>query len=129
MRFYLAASYERRAEIQEYRRRIELEPGLTVRARWLDGAPDDESSAFSWEREAWAEQAIHDIGMSDALVLFTPCSARGGANVELGIALALDKPIHVVGPRTNIFTYCSTVSSHGDFAEFLHEIQSEQIQF
>jgi hypothetical protein len=37
------------------------------------------------------------------MVLLNGPSTRGGKHVELGAALAMDMPVYLIGPRSNIF--------------------------
>ena len=100
-KIYLASIYERRAELQEYMRRIEA-AGFKVTSRWLMHDFDDSN---------WAAQAIidlEDIQDCDGFIVFTEekgYKGRGGKDFETGYALALGKPIAVVGPVQHQF-YC-----------------------
>lgn len=112
MRVYLAARFSRLPELNRYREEL-AELGIEVTSRWLDGGhewvgtPDEEIPP--WEQARFAMEDLDDILAADLLVCFTEPSgegpARGGRHVEMGFALALGKPILVVGHYENVF-YC-----------------------
>jgi hypothetical protein len=54
------------------------------------------------------------------VAIFTdPPSSTGGYHVELGYALGLGKPIHVVGPVHNIFYSLPHITRHESVDDFL----------
>lgn len=107
---YLAARYSRRAEMQEYARTLE-ELGLArVPARWLheehdwDGTTEDPEQLRKAQQHA-LDDCI-DIEAAHCVVVFTEepgTYRRGGSLVELGMAVAMQKHVVVVGPAVNIF--------------------------
>ncbi len=104
-RVYLAARYGRRDELNAYRARLHGD-GIEVTSRWLmvdPPAPRAELTDAHW-REL-AETDIDDIRRADALVAFAEESGggRGGRHVELGVAVALEKLVVVVGSPEHIF--------------------------
>jgi len=108
MKYYLAARYDRRKELQELAEHLKLH-GMEVTSRWLEGNHESkEEQATNVEKAQWAAEDWEDIGRSDTLVFFcdppeTPGAGRGGRNVEFGIALALNKRVFTVGEPENIF--------------------------
>ena len=83
--------------------------GHEVVARWittdskfghgLDAYTDQERTALAAMDEA-------DVRAADALILIAEPEGRtvpGGKHVEMGIAIALEKPIFVLGRKENIF--------------------------
>ena len=111
MKVYLAAQYARRDELREYRTQLET-LGIHVTSRWLDeNEPLDGS--MTHKEDAWYTHTalidLEDINRADAMVFFSedPLMGipRGGRHVEFGYAIAKIKPIHVVGPRENVFHY------------------------
>ena len=109
MRIYLAARYARRAEMERYAAQLNVS-GHTVDARWI---VDDGEKA---ERTCAIED-FEDIDRADVLIAFTeppdipdtPGASRGGRHVEFGMAVALKKPVIVVGPRENVFHHLPAV--------------------
>jgi len=117
VKIYLAARYSRRAELQRYARELVL-LGHEVTARWLLGQHriTDEQLAGAASTaslddlrlgQRYARDDITDVAHADLLIAFTEqprsTSSRGGRHVEHGIALALHKPVWLVGPRENVF--------------------------
>jgi hypothetical protein len=64
-------------------------------------------------RARFAAEDLDDISESDYLIAFTESAgtghSRGGRHVELGFALALGIPVHIIGPRENIFCWLEDV--------------------
>jgi nucleoside 2-deoxyribosyltransferase len=112
MMVYLAGRFDRQAEFCQYREelgRIDIE----VVSRWLNEPSNAERVAAGKEpytdRE-WGELASHDledVARANLVVAFTESAdvghTSGGRHVETGAALALGKPLIVVGSPENIF--------------------------
>jgi hypothetical protein len=102
-----------------------LSAGHTVASRWLDiegygSLSDDEAS-----KRSASVSDIQDVRESDLLVLrsepdgaFVP----GGKHVETGVALALEKPVIVLGRPENIFHWHPLVSVVYDERELLGKL-------
>lgn len=140
MKIYLAARYTRRLELCEYRAALES-IGIDVTSRWLNGShqlsdagvpigdsgealvEDDTSQEAAHLRAKFATDDYEDVAAADLLIAFTqpPRSdkGRGGRHVEFGIALGLGKPIVVIGPRENVFTWLPQIQQHDTWAAFL----------
>ena len=108
MKIYLAARYERRAEMAGYGAELEA-MGHEITSRWISGSHDP---MIRWAR--FAEEDIEDITRADAVVSFTEnlshgLSGRGGRHVEFGVAIALGKQLIVVGCRENVFHHLGMV--------------------
>jgi nucleoside 2-deoxyribosyltransferase len=73
--------------------------GHEVTSTWLRQADDDTNDS--------AVMDLHDVTRAEALVLLNPRefqhSGTGGRHVEFGYALALGKPLVIVGMRSNVF--------------------------
>lgn len=114
MLFYLASAYARRAELNVYAAELRA-MGHRVDARWLGGENamhdgDLETHGTDLIPVRWAaESAAHDmedLARADEVIVFSSrpgTPMRGGLHVELGMALALKKPVHLVGHRMHIF--------------------------
>lgn len=109
---YLAARFSRIEEMRD--RRNDLSKlGIRVTSRWLngghewEGTPDDLIPPA--EAARFAREDLEDIHAADVMIAFTepPRSnaSRGGRHIEAGFALAMNKPLIVVGYRENVF-YC-----------------------
>ena len=134
MRVYLAARYSRLAELQGYADELR-DIGYVVDARWLLGdhqtheGADEVESALSMPIEArtFAEYDFEDVYDSDMLIAFseeprTGGASRGGRHVELGLALALNIEVVVVGPRENVFHTLRQVKHFESWGEALNAI-------
>ena len=104
---YLAAALERQPAMQEvadfFRRQ-----GFAVASTWHAGGdlrPDH--TVPPGVLHAASLQAMAELRSADLVVVFTePLGSayqRGGRHVELGVALALEKVVFVVGPREAMF--------------------------
>lgn len=95
----------------DLRRRFQTN-GFKVTSGWLD-------VDFTLERtnEQLGDEArkdLNDIESADVVILYNPISHQrkgtGGRHVEMGYAIAREKPIIVVGEvRENVFQYLSDV--------------------
>lgn len=141
MRFYLAARYSRREELLGVRDVIHA-LGSRVTSRWLDGnhqlADDgtpigndgealvergsvDEDSRAAMLRTKFATDDFEDVRWADTVVAFTEeprtTNGRGGRHVELGLALAWNKRVIIVGPRENVFCWMPQVEHFKDWRQ------------
>jgi hypothetical protein len=131
MKFYLAAKFERRSELQSYKNKLE-ELGHSVPARWLDPQYDERNVAEGpgWESQVAGED-LDDIMDCDQFVAFNPSSVRGGMNVEIGFALGRIHfsylrskrfEIHIIGGASNVFTFLPYIIHHESFEAFLKKL-------
>ncbi len=130
MKFYLAAPYGRREEIKEHAEQL-IVSGHTVTSRWLygDGEEGDENPSPEQARK-WAVEDFVDIMKCEALVLFNSGQhGRGGCQVEFGIALALTKPVVLVGKPSTVFHhYVGPKNIFSCFEDFLEHVPYEKKQ-
>ncbi len=95
---YIAAPYPLKDEALLLRRRL-LVAGFRVVARWLDEQEENSNRT--------ARLCLDDVDGADIVVAMNPPTwanaGTGGRHVELGYALARNKRIVVIGPRTNVF--------------------------
>lgn len=113
MKIYLAASFTRLKEIQAYTWPL-ITAGHEIVSAWLGQDPDAEDAA--WEndpirRVTAATADLAGVRRAHVVIIFTEppdaITSHGGAMVEFGYALALQKKIIVVGPPQNCFIdYC-----------------------
>jgi hypothetical protein len=141
-RYYFAAAYQRRAEIETYANQLIIAGVGYVTSRWIEGgqADDDNDAGFSaagltddrsvglaWE---YARRDFADIARSDVIVSFTGPGTRGGRHVEFGIGLDMlmssgwndsfpTPRLVIVGPREHVFHCHPKIHVHADFAAFL----------
>ena len=122
--FYIANNYERRVHTRIVSRFISDKLGWSCTSRWLDGMEGDE---------------LHDIAFNDV----TDCLAADefvfinnegelrkkgrGKYVELGLAIAAKKNIHVIGPRSDDyyidtpFLHWVTINVYPDYEDFVEK--------
>ena len=137
MKIYLASRYSRREELCLYRDELQA-IGHEVTSRWLNGAhqiapdgmPLTEERERQFEdmsdprgnelRQAFLREDMADVAAADLLIAFTetpraPGGGRGGRHVELGLALAWQKQIIIVGPRENLFCWHPAIEQFDSF--------------
>lgn len=111
MKIYLAAQYSQKDLLKTYAQELR-DQGITVTSRWLEEphSANVTMDQIDFDRlEYYADMDFEDVGAADLLIFFAQdpnvAVKRGGRHVEFGMAMALGKPIVVVGPRENIFHY------------------------
>lgn len=114
-RVYLAGPFSARESIAAHIADLRA-IGYECRTRWLDGGhqPPDPSMPFVEPDpfaapSRFAGEDLEDIEVADLLIMFTPAALgstggrRGGRHVETGYAMALRKPVVIVGQAENVF--------------------------
>jgi nucleoside 2-deoxyribosyltransferase len=101
MKIYIAGSMNRRAYFRKVAAFLNM-LGYTITSDWIYSDKQDEDCEEKELREI-AYNNLHAIKDSDMLILFTGDSTGGGYNVELGMSIALEKEICVIGEQENIF--------------------------
>jgi nucleoside 2-deoxyribosyltransferase len=115
---YIAAPSQLQLKCRSVKRSLELH-GHKVTSRWIDH--NDLYSPSFEVQQAGAIVDLEDVAEADILLAFNPDEFRnsgtGGRHVELGYAIALKKPILLIGERTNVFHYHPLVTfiPDGDF--------------
>lgn len=106
---YIAAPWQLQSRGVAMKARLEG-LGYRVTSRWL--------TAEEVNSHESARQDLDDIEAADCLLALNPAEwsekGTGGRHVEFGYALALRKPILVVGVRSNVFHYLSEVAISRD---------------
>jgi nucleoside 2-deoxyribosyltransferase len=119
IRVYIAAPYPTRAIAIRVMQRLE-DAGIDVTSRWL--RVDDEPT------DAYARQDLADVAAADLLLALNVAGwedkGTGGRHVELGYALALQKPILLVGARSNIFHHLAAVTVVSPMDEIAAHVQA-----
>jgi len=119
---YVAASFPRKQDAIDLAVRIK-DAGFRVVSDWLYDSSDDdiyeESVGTLVDRAAWdeacnaAEMDFRQMCEVDMLVVLTGDKlTRGGRHTEVGIALALNKPVFLFGPREQVFHWHKGVCMH-----------------
>jgi len=115
--FYIAGSYERKAELAELARLLQ-QRGYEVVSDWLFNAADPglarlhETADNDWPDDELADLASQDLAQirqAEVFVLLTGRPDlpiyRAGRMVEMGYALAHGLKVCIIGPRQNIFCH------------------------
>lgn len=121
---YLSGQFEDAAVLRQARERL-VAAGCRVTSRWLDAASSTPATALAGDDgaaerlAAIAGQDLEDIHAADVVVVFNPAEScgigRGGRHVETGYALALGKPLAVVGARENVFHWLPEITVVADW--------------
>ena len=132
IKVYLASRYSKYKSMQVVRNFLESE-GFLVTSRWINGDHqiDDEglsSEAKEEERVRFAVEDIEDLKESDIVVCYTEkprtTKSRGGRHVEMGMAIAWEKLVFVVGHRENVFCCLNSVIFCKDEKEMASKLMS-----
>lgn len=144
MKVYLAAPYAARETVRDYAAQL-TRIGFTVTSSWLD-EKHEINAGTSGAATALpdAQVAVHaasdfrDIDKSDLLVAITAKAlgvegGSGGRHVETGYAMALNKPVLVVGEPENVFhrlpTKCALVPNWAEAViELAHRLVNDRTE-
>lgn len=113
MKVYVAARMEDRLQAAEIQRDLEAAE-IEVLSDWIElegKSPLDHSDDDETRRRAGLD--LQQVAEVDVLVLFKPLDGHrnttGGHHVETGYALALGKPVFLIGSRENVFHWHPSV--------------------
>ncbi|HUF24728.1 MAG TPA: nucleoside 2-deoxyribosyltransferase [Vicinamibacterales bacterium] len=130
---YLSGQFEDAPVLRQAREQL-VAAGYRVTSRWLDAPSSTPATALADQEGAGerlaaiARQDFEDIDAADAVVVFNPaesCSiGRGGRHVETGYALALGKPVAIVGARGNIFHWLPEIAVVPDWPSLADWLQA-----
>lgn len=109
MKVYVAGSFRAKHDLKNLGKLLEANDHECT-SRWLDQEAevvfDLGDDAVKEEANREARKDFEDIDRSDAVIVDTHVtSTTGGFFVELGYALARQKPVIIVGARRNIFMF------------------------
>lgn len=114
MKIYLAGSFARIDELRGYCRQLRTFDYI-ITSTWLfqpSHAQDDDWRNNRRRRQCAALEDLIGLADSDVMILFTEppeaITSHGGAMVELGYAIALSKPLIIIGPAQNCFVDLGT---------------------
>ncbi len=127
MNWYLAARFSRQAELIEVAETLRAQ-GETVKCRWLAevGTHDMEGQQDA-HRAQLATEDMEDIIKSDCMLVFTEEEtdkkrgrpSKGGMYVEMGMGIAWNKRVILIGPKTNVFCWLPHIEHYEDLETFL----------
>ncbi|HVI39168.1 MAG TPA: nucleoside 2-deoxyribosyltransferase [Anaerovoracaceae bacterium] len=119
---YLAGPWAYRDLAKQVRNHL-VGAGIEVTSRWLD-FPGDSHDPEVLQREAIND--LEDVRKADALVLLN-LQKRGeetsGKAVETGYALALGKPVYMVGNPSNVFHWLPEVNRYNTIDELTNGLK------
>lgn len=105
MKVYISGAFGHRAEIRGFAQRLENK-AHEVTSHWLT-EPDmrlDDPAIMEWEERQRCNEDVLDVRRSDVLLLVGYWdSTAGGYHTEMGMAVALEMPIIVLGEPRNFF--------------------------
>jgi nucleoside 2-deoxyribosyltransferase len=124
MKLYFAGKWSTGPALLEAAKRLPL--GVYCQSNWLYIPTEKDSSELSdIDRWVYADGDLQDIVSADALVLFnkvieTDVPASPGRFIEFGYALALGRPVYVIGESPySVFYSHPLVTTFDCFETFL----------
>ena len=139
MKIYLAASFSRQKEMRSVEDRLQ-KAGFKITSHWLDEPAKKESSdARSRDLMRRAICDLHDIRDADILVRFTDPEVvmgdyqsmipgflgTGARHTEVGYAIAMGRPVVVVGGHQNVFDFLPNVTHVKNVEELVSFLKGE----
>lgn len=123
LKVYIAGRYAEKRRLTQLAEQLR-EMGTQVTSTWLEEphAPDTKLKDLAKGLSAtYAAKDLEDIERADVLIFFSEdpdtATVRGGRHVEFGYALAIKRPILVVGPLENIFHYLPQIQRVHEWKE------------
>ena len=123
---YLASRYRRRQELISYGDQLKAD-GHIVTSRWVyaEGRNSDRWANLAELRMQYAQEDVEDLQAADTVIAFSeednsPYS-HGGRHVELGMALAWNKDVYLVGNPENIFCHLPAVKLYERWSAALRQ--------
>lgn len=130
MKVYIAAPWVCRAEAGGFQDTLEA-AGFEVTSHWIKGHGADSCDGFSKtddELRQEAQQDLDDLERADAFVIFNLKEKSEGKATELGYALAISKPVILVGERSrNVFYWLPDVLQVDNIEEAITVLQTLSI--
>jgi hypothetical protein len=120
---YIAAPWPSKAAAKLARQSL-ADRGIECTSSWIDFEPEASTEAILQEE---AVRDFRDIRRANALILLNTIDlvplGQGGKHVEVGYALAMNKPVYVIGTRSNVFHYHPGVTFLNSIEELAIENQ------
>lgn len=125
MKIYLAASFARREEMEEYRHQL-IDLGHDVTSYWIVRDPVPYESLNPTQRMYAAIQDHVEVTQCDMLVQFSSVGidvpTHGGRHTEFGIALEGRKHLVLVGECEQIFHHLPQVRQYRTWEQFINAL-------
>ena len=107
MKIYIAAPWIHREDMPNVAKKLE-DKGHTITKKWWEVKEAKEGSGKDYELRTQAEDDVRGVRNADLVLVINSAKSEGKA-LEQGVAIALDKPIVIVGKRgehsKNVFHY------------------------
>ena len=118
LRIYLASGFNWRHNFRALAKNIEAK-GHTITSSWIwiDERPERDSEDWDNFAQRIAASNLIDLSRSDTLVIDTRGirpEGNGGADSELGFAIAKGWPIYLIGDKRNTFLWSEGVTQVED---------------
>jgi len=133
MKIYLASRYGRHEEMENVAIKLKC-LGFEITSRWHNGshqANDDELEKHVDKAVEFALDDVSDLKVANVVVCFTEVprtiNSRGGRHVELGMPIAWNKKIIVVGHRENIFCCLPNIEFCKDVNELYKKLKKKEL--
>jgi len=124
MKIYLAACFEQQAEVRTKANQL-ANLGIECVSRWRF----EEGNNTMGNAEC-ARMDLEDIRAADMFVVLTDqTSPSGGKHVETGYAIALGKPVMIVGRKENVFHNLPQIMQMETWADALSRLEEEAVLF
>lgn len=128
MKFYMAASYTKKATMRAAQNVLEA-MGHEVTSRWIYGQHIDPMADSANECIEAAITDFQDINDADTVVVFSDKpSTTGGYHVEFGYAYGIRKKIVVIGPIRNVFMSLPNIMHFEDWNAFLSSLGNDGLR-
>ena len=126
MRIYLMARYSRHEEMQEVAKALQL-LGHTITSRWIWGEHRAHAAAIGTGtitniEQQIAQNDVFDLWTAECAIGFSEelhTTTRGGRHVELGMALAWNKQVIIVGGYEHVFHTLPQIKHVKDLAQLI----------
>lgn len=103
IKIYIAGKYTARLRLQRYKRQL-IKLGYNIVSSWLDQHEGDYETITNEALRTLAIRDAREVGEAEVLIIDTLDETNtGGREVELGMAIAQNKCIFLVGPVRNLF--------------------------
>lgn len=115
-KIYVAAPWAHRPEARDAAAFL-VSTGHEVTSHWLNWPEGDHSSPAEQLHEALTD--LNDINRADAVILLNDFPPSTGRAIETGYAIAIHKPVVLVGPISSPFHYMPNVKQVSTLREAL----------
>lgn len=125
MKFYVAGRFSEKEKVKEINKLI-LDEGFELSGDWTDHIGSDDYGKTAERSREYAIEDIEAVKDCDVFALLLNEKGGTGSSTELGVALALDKKIYLVGDHiaNNMFNFHPAVIHKRSIEEVLDEVRN-----